>query len=200
MLIAHNGKSPAVHPSATIAPSATVCGDVAIGANCRVMHGASIIAEGGKIALGEHCIVFENAVVRSNANHFASIGDFCLIGPGAHIVGCTIADEVFIATGAAVFHSAQLGEGCQGRIHAVGHIKTRVAPKTVVPIGWIAVGDPARLFSPDQHEEIWKIQEPLNFPLTVYGFDRPQASMRKITRRLAENLGSHVDDTILTGR
>src|SRR5262245_44243865 len=31
----------------------------------------------------------------------------CLIGPNAH--GCTLEDEVFIATGAAVFHAARLG-------------------------------------------------------------------------------------------
>jgi hypothetical protein len=66
-----------------------------------------------------------------------------------------------------------------------------------VKLGWIAVGNPAKLFSAGQHEEIWKIQEPLNFPLTVYGFDRPESTMRKITQRLAENLGSHIDDTII---
>ncbi|MGD8209468.1 MAG: hypothetical protein PVF32_06380, partial [Desulfobacterales bacterium] len=65
--------------------------------------------------------------------------------------------------------------------------------------GWIAVGNPARLFSPSQHDEIWKIQESLNFPLTVYGFDRPEATMEKITKRLAENLGSHNEDVIITG-
>jgi hypothetical protein len=37
-----------------------------------------------------------------------------------------------------------------------------------------------------------------NFPLTVYSFDRPEATMKKITRRLAENLGSHVEDKIIT--
>lgn len=198
MLIAHEGKSPRVHPSAYIAPSATVCGDVTLGPNCRVMHGAAIVAEGGKIDFGQHCIVFENAVVRSNRRHSAAIGDFCLIGPNAHLVGCTVEDEGFIATGAAIFHSARLGKGCEVRVHAVVHLKTRLEPGTVVPIGWVAVGDPARLFSPDQHEEIWKMQQPLNFPLTVYGLDRPEASMPKITRRLAENLGRHMDDTVVT--
>ena len=61
----------------------------------------------------------------------------------------------------------------------------------------IAVGNPAKLFSPDKHEEIWEIQEPLNFPLTVYGYDRPEATMVKITQRLSEHLGSHIDDTIV---
>jgi carbonic anhydrase/acetyltransferase-like protein (isoleucine patch superfamily) len=198
MLISHKGKNPEVHSSAYIAPTATICGDVTIGPNCRVMHGASIIAEGGKITIGEQCIIFENAVVRSNTDHSASIGNHCLIGPNAHVVGCTVEDEVFIATGAAIFHSACLGKGSQIRINAVVHIKSHLEPGVMVPIGWIAVGNPAKIFSPDKHEEIWKIQEPLNFPLTVYGYDRPVASMKKITQRLSENLGSHIDDTIIT--
>jgi hypothetical protein len=34
----------------------------------------------------------------------------------AHIVGCTIEDDVFIATGAAVFHAARLGRGSEVRV------------------------------------------------------------------------------------
>jgi carbonic anhydrase/acetyltransferase-like protein (isoleucine patch superfamily) len=107
MLILHKGKKPEVHSSAYVAPTATICGDISIGPNCRIMHGASIIAEGGRISVGEQCIIFENAVVRSNADHSASIGNNCLIGPNAHVVGCTVEDEVFIATGAAIFHAVQ---------------------------------------------------------------------------------------------
>ena len=99
MVISHKGKKPEVHASAYIAPSATICGDVTIGPNCRVMHGASIIAEGGRIMLGEQCIILENAVVRSNTKHSTTIGNYALIGPNAHVVGCTIEDEVFIADG-----------------------------------------------------------------------------------------------------
>jgi hypothetical protein len=38
------------------------------------------------------------------------------------------------------------------------------------------------------------VQEPLNFPLTVYGLDRQDASMIAITRHLAAVLASHRDD------
>ena len=197
MLISHRGKIPQVHTSAYIAPTATICGDVTIGPHCRIMHGASIIAEGGNITIGEHGIIFENAVVRSNANHCATIGKFCLIGPNAHVVGCTVEDEVFVATGAAIFHGAHLGKGSEIRVNAVVHLQSHLEPGSLIPIGWIAVGNPAKLFSPDQHEEIWKIQKPLNFPLTVYGFDRHEATMKKITQELAENLGSHMDDIVV---
>ena len=197
MILSHNGKTPEIDPSAYVAPTATVCGAVTIGANCRIMHGVSIVAEGGRIGIGEQCIILENAVIRSNTRHSADIGNYCLIGPNAHVVGCTIEDETFIATGAAIFHSAYLGRGSEVRVNAVVHLKTRLEPGTVVPIGWIAVGNPAKLFPPDQHEAIWKIQEPLNFPLSVYGYDRSEASMEKITKRLAENLGAHKDDAVV---
>ncbi len=194
MLIKHTGVSPIVDPSAFIAPNALVCGNVTIGPGCRIMHGAQLIAESGAISIGRECIVMENAVLRSSDRHPLSMGNNCLIGPNAHVVGCTIEDEVFIATGSSIFHSARLGKGSEVRINGVVHIKSYLAPGEIVPIGWIAVGDPARVFPPNEHERIWKIQKPLNFPLTVYGFDRSEASMEKITRRLSENLSSHLSD------
>lgn len=197
MLIKHLGKVPRIDPTAYVAPGATVCGDVSVGPGCRILHGAQVVAESDSISIGTECIVMENAVLRSSERHPLSVGDHCLIGPGAHVVGCTIEDEVFVATGAAIFHSAHLGKGCEVRIHGVVHLRTRLSPGEVVPIGWIAVGDPARILPPDRHDEIWKIQEPLNFPLTVYGFERAEADMTKITRRLSESLGAHVADELV---
>ncbi len=57
MLISHQGKELRINPTAFLAPSATICGDVTVGADCRIMHGAAIIAEGGRIAIGRQCIV-----------------------------------------------------------------------------------------------------------------------------------------------
>lgn len=194
MLIKHAGASPNIDPTAYVAPNATVCGDVTLGPGCRIMHGAQVIAESGSITVGRECIVMENAVLRSAARHPLRIGNHCLVGPNAHVVGCTVEDEVFIATGAAIFHSARLGKGSEVRIHAVVHLKTHLAAGQTVPIGWIAVGNPARILPPGEHESIWEIQQPLDFPLTVYGFERGEASMEKITHRLAQALGSHALD------
>ena len=63
-----------------------------------------------------------------------------------------------------------------------------------MPIGWVAVGDPAEILPPDEHGRIWAIQKPLNFPLSVYGFDRDEADMVKITRRLSASLAAHQGD------
>jgi hypothetical protein len=111
------------------------------------------------------------------------LGDRVLVGPNAHVVGATVEDEVFIATGAAVFHGSRLGRGSEVRVNSVVHLKTELPPGKTVPIGWIACGTPAQLFSPDQHDALWAVQKPLNFPLTVYGFDRDAPDlMRRITQ------------------
>ena len=199
MLIEHAGKRPQIDPTAWIAPDATICGDVAIGAGSRVLHGARIIGEGGgSIRIGRYIIIMENAVVRSGPRHACSIGDYCLAGPNAHVTGAELEDEVFIATSAAIFHGSHLGRGSEVRVHGTVHLRTRLEPGATVPIGWVAVGDPARIFAPDQHDEIWAIQKPLNFPDWVYGFDRNTPDlMQHVTRRLSEKLTAHASDIVL---
>lgn len=196
MLIQHDGASPQIDPTAWVAPNAVVCGNVTVGPGCRILYGAQVIAEGGAISIGRECIVMENAVLRSTARHSLSIGNNCLVGPNAHVVGCTVEDEVFIATGAAVFHSARLGKGSEVRINAVVHLKTHVAAGETVPVGWVAVGNPAQILQSSEHERIWEVQKPLNFPLTVYGFERSDATMEKITRSISEALASHAADVV----
>jgi carbonic anhydrase/acetyltransferase-like protein (isoleucine patch superfamily) len=194
MQLEHASKTPKIHPSAYVAPNAVVCGDVTIGPDCRVMFGAQLIAEGGSIVLGKECIVLENAVLRSTAQHSLKVGNNCLIGPHAHLVGCAIDDEVFVATGASVFHAARVGKGAEVRINAIVHLRTEVGENQTVPIGWVAVGSPAQMFAPHEHEKIWELQRPLNFPLTAYGLERSEVSMVKITQVMVERLGEHRSD------
>jgi len=196
MIVTHDGKTPQIDPLAWVAPNAVICGDVTVGPGARILYGAQVIAEGGSIAIGKECIVMENAVVRSTARHSLRLGNNCLVGPNTHIVGCVVEDAVFIATGASVFHGAYLERGCEVRINAVVHLKTRVPAGATVPIGWVAVGEPAQILPPDRHDSIWAIQKPLNFPLTVYGLEREEADMVKITRRISAALDGHRQDVV----
>jgi carbonic anhydrase/acetyltransferase-like protein (isoleucine patch superfamily) len=163
MIIQHKNKQPDIDQSSYIAPNALICGDVFIGKNVRIMFGAQIIAENSAIIIGDNCIVLENAVIRGTGNHPVNIGCNCLIGPQSHLAGCTLEDNVFIATGASVFHGALVKKGAEVRINGVVHLKTVVPENKTVPIGWIAVGNPMKLFSPDKHQEIWDIQKPKIF-------------------------------------
>ncbi|MDR3495149.1 MAG: gamma carbonic anhydrase family protein [Ancalomicrobiaceae bacterium] len=199
MIIRHAGKTPEIDGGAFVAPDATVCGDVRIGWGTRIMHGARLIAEaGGRIEIGNECIVLENAVVRATAAHCCRIGDHTLIGPHAHVVGATIVGRAFIATGAAVFHGAHLAENTEVRINGVVHIDTRLEAGTTVPIGWVAVGDPAKILPPGEHEAIWAVQRPLDFPRRVYGVDRSAPDvMAEITTQMSEWLAAHAADEVI---
>ncbi len=199
MIIKHLSKRAQIDETTYVAPNATICGDVKIGKNCRIMHGTALIAEGGKIEIGDSCIIFENAVIRSTPKHSARIGSNVVIGPGAHVVGCIIHDNVFVATHASIFHGAELKSGSEVRINGVVHLKTILDENETVPIGWIAVGNPAQILPPDKHEEIWAIQKELNFTDTVYGVSRDtgDSTMPQITKMLSEYLGDHFDDKVI---
>jgi carbonic anhydrase/acetyltransferase-like protein (isoleucine patch superfamily) len=200
MLLEHQGKRPHIHESAYIAPTAVICGDVTIGEDSRVLFGAALVAEGGPVVVGAHCIIMENAVIRGVPRHPTRLGDHVLVGPRAYLTGCTVEDNVFLATGATIFNGAWIGTRAEVRVNGVVHLKTTLPADATVPIGWIAVGDPAEILPPKDHERIWAIQEPLDFPGTVFGLERAPAGetiMPEITRRYARALGRHQEDQIL---
>jgi hypothetical protein len=67
-----------------------------------------------------------------------------------------------------------------------------VGPHAHLNGAWIASGRPARLFAPDQHDALWTVHEPLDFPGTVYGVPRG-TSMREIMRRQSEAFAPPTD-------
>jgi carbonic anhydrase/acetyltransferase-like protein (isoleucine patch superfamily) len=197
MLIEHNGKAPRVDPSAWVAPTATVVGDVEIGAETRVLFGAVITADGGPVRVGSRCVVMENAVLRGTPRHPLSIGDQVLVGPRAYLSGCTVSEQAFLATGASIFNGARVGARAEVRINGTVHLKTVLPAGATVPIGWVAVGDPARILPPDQHDAIWAIQQPLDFPGEVFGVERSSEMMTEIMDRYTRYLGRHKSDKII---
>ena len=154
MTIRHLGMAPSVHPEAYVAPTAVLSGQVSVGAGSCIMHGAVLAAEGGPVQVGAGCVIMENAVLRGTLRNPLRIGDRVLAGPGAQLTGCGIADEVFIAGGAMVLPGAHLGRAAAVAAGAVVHLGTIVAPAARIPAGWVAVGDPARLYPPGQAEAI----------------------------------------------
>ena len=174
-----------VDASAWVAPTAVLTGDINVGANSRVLHGAVLNGDQGPVTIGADVVVMEHALLRGRAAQPLRVGDAVLIGPHTHLNGTWIDDEVFIATGVAMFPGSRAGRGSELRVNSVLHVNSVLEPGTVVPIGWIAAGQPAQLFSPDQHDELWVVQEGLDFPGTVYGVPRG-TSMREIMRRQCE--------------
>ena len=192
-LVEHRGKSPSVHPSAYVAPTAVLCGDVVVGEDARVLFGAVLTAEDGRIEVGERCVVMENALLRARAAHPVLLGSDVLVGPHAHVNGAVVGEGSFLATGCALFPGVRLGRGVEVRIHGVVHVNTVLEDGAMVPIGWVAVGNPARILPPGEHDAIWAVQEGLDFPGTVYGLPR-DAPARERMERQAAWFAAHRDD------
>ncbi len=203
MQLEHLGFRPRIHESARIAPNAVVCGDVTVGARCSIGFGVVLTAESGPITIGEDCVVMDTAVLRGVHSNPLKIGNCVLVGPRAYLSGCEVEDDVFLATGTTVFNGAKVGMGSEVRINGVVQLRTVLPPDSTVPIGWIAVGNPARILPPNQHEQIWSVQKPLDFPRYVFGVPRPpegESVMPAVMPRYAAVLRRHENDRILEDR
>jgi carbonic anhydrase/acetyltransferase-like protein (isoleucine patch superfamily) len=196
MLVEHEGRSPDVDPGAWVAPTAVLCGDVRVAAGARVLWNAVLVDDGGPVELGEQAIVMEHALLRGRSEHPVRIGANVIVGPHAHVNGATVGDGAFLATGAALFPGARVGAGAEVRINGVVHVNSALPDGGLVPIGWVAVGDPAQVLGPDRHEEIWAIQRELDFPGTVLGSERG-APAAQAAGRYADLFGRHRDDTVV---
>ena len=201
MLVEHVGKKPSVADTAVVAPTAVISGDVQIGAGAVVLAGAVVTAQGAPVRIGESCVIMENAVVRGAGKHPTTIGNYVLVGPNAHVTGATIGHKVFIATGAAVFNGAVLEEGTVVAINAVVHISTKCLAGTLVPIGHIAFGDPARIVSPSDAPSIHKEIAAIGFTRSIFGFEAKSlvnpSAIEELCHRYSRALSRHRDDVVV---
>lgn len=195
----HSDGIPSVAPDAYIAPTAVLSGRVRVGSGSCVLHGAVLTDDGGSVDVGANCVIMEQAVLRGTPQHPLTVGDHVLAGPHSYLTGCTIGDEVFIATNAMIFNGAQMGRASSVALGGAVHIGCVVPPQTRIPIGWVAVGDPARLYPPGEVDSIQAgLNEAGGFLPFVFGTD-PAADrgqqMRTAMRRYASYLSRyHGDD------
>lgn len=202
MLIEHQSKRPNVDPTAYVASTAVICGDVTIGPRTHISFGAVIEAHDAPVRIGAQCVVRENLNIRSTSGNAVEIGDHVLIGPQSSLKGCIVEDECFLATGVKIYQGAVIGRRTEVRIDGIVHVRSVLPPNSLVPIKWVAVGDPAQLFPPDRHEDIDAILAKMNFAEEVYGLERQSGSgvdmdMKELTRRVTRGLTDHRDDRAL---
>jgi carbonic anhydrase/acetyltransferase-like protein (isoleucine patch superfamily) len=201
MLINHEDRQPLVHATAYIAPTAVLSGDVRVGADTCVLFGAVLSDEGGAVEVGERCVIMEHAVLRGAPRRPVRLGRHVLVGPHAYISGAVLDDEVFVATGGMVFNGAHMGRASSLALGAAVHIGCQVPDETHIPIGWVAVGDPAQVLPPDQVEAIRAVlDEQGGFFPTVFGTDPALdriETMRVALGRYTRHLGRHRNDGIV---
>jgi carbonic anhydrase/acetyltransferase-like protein (isoleucine patch superfamily) len=199
MIISSGEKKPNIHAGAYIAPSATISGDVTIEEGCAVLHGAVITAEGAPVVVGANSVVMENAVLRSSGGSVMqfplTVGESCLIGPTAYVVGATIEPGCFIATGAKVFNGAVIEEGTSVAIGGIVHVNSHVKAGQHVPMQHIAHGDPATIYSPEQAGEV---REKLRFFEDVFNLEVTADVRARVAEQYSKFLRkTHAQDAVV---
>jgi carbonic anhydrase/acetyltransferase-like protein (isoleucine patch superfamily) len=199
MILSNGTKKPKIHATAYVAPSATISGDVTIGQGSAVLHGAVITAEGAPVTIGSDCVVMENAVVKASggsATQFAAtIGDRCIVGPHAYVVGATIGNGCFIASGSRVFNGAVMEDGSGVALGGIVHVNARVLGNASVPMQHIAYGNPAKIVGPEKAPEVAR---DLQFYASVFNIGEGDGARAKAALAYAQFLRkTHAQDGVL---
>jgi carbonic anhydrase/acetyltransferase-like protein (isoleucine patch superfamily) len=205
MLVKHRGFEPMVDSSVFVAPTAVLVGRVHVGPTSRIMYGAILDSEGSRIEIGECTVICENAVLRATASGDADypvlIGDHVFTGPHATLLGCTIEPCSYIATGATVLQGATIHSGAAIAVGALVHAKTVVPTQFFVPPNTIAIGDPIKLYSPDEEEALANAIKSIGFAKTAFGLEAQWedrlSRYKQSTEVRLEEFGSHFDDVVL---
>lgn len=133
-----------MNKSVYIAPGAVVTGDVSLGKDVSIWHGAVLRGDMGAISIGDRSNIQDNCVL----HEAVSVGEGCSIGHGAILHGCTVGDNCVIGMGAILLNGAVLAEHCLVGAGAV------VTGKMNAPAGSLILGNPAQVVKPLSQEQI----------------------------------------------
>ncbi|MDP8256656.1 MAG: gamma carbonic anhydrase family protein [Candidatus Alcyoniella australis] len=145
-------KTPQVDPTAFVAESALVIGDVIIGPETYIGHGAILRGDYGTIAIGECTAIEEGVLIHSRPSDRTQIGAHVTVGHGALIHNATIRDQAVIGMRSVISDYSEVGEWA---IIAEGSL---VKANQQIPDYSIAVGVPAKVKSrvTDRHQAVWE--------------------------------------------
>jgi carbonic anhydrase/acetyltransferase-like protein (isoleucine patch superfamily) len=199
MILSSGTKKPKVHSSAYVAPTATIAGEVTIGAGCAVLHGAVIVAEGAAVTIGADTVVMENAVLKASGGSVSQfplqIGSRCIVGPQAYVVGATIGDGCFVASGTKIFNGAKLEDGSGVALGGIVHVNTHLRKGESVPMQHIAFGDPATIYPPEKAPEV---HAKMQFFADVFNVEGTQDARARAAATYSKFLRkAHAQDAVL---
>ena len=151
MLYEFDGKRPTIGRDSYISDLATVIGDVVIGDNCYIGHGAILRGDYGRIEIGDGTAVEEGAIIHSPPGETNRIGIRVTIGHGAVIHGKSIGDQAVIGMGAIISVRSEIGKYA---IIAEGCV---VKMKQIIPSGVVVAGNPGQIVREisSKDKELW---------------------------------------------
>jgi carbonic anhydrase/acetyltransferase-like protein (isoleucine patch superfamily) len=151
MLYGFEGKEPRVGADTYVSELASVVGDVVIGDNCYIGHGAVLRGDYGRIVVGSGTAIEEGVIIHAPPDESNRIGNDVTVGHGAVVHGRSIGHGAVIGMNATISVWSEVGEGA---IVAEGAV---VKLKQVIPPGIVAAGNPAQVVRAvtEEDRELW---------------------------------------------
>nr|WP_295001074.1 gamma carbonic anhydrase family protein [uncultured Methanobrevibacter sp.] len=138
--------------SIVICPGAQVIGNVELGEDVSIWHGAVLRGDTDSITVGNNSNVQDNCVVHCTKGFPVEIGDNVSVGHGAVVHGCRLEDNVLIGMNATVLNGAHIGKNS---IVGAGAV---VSEGKEFPEGSLILGVPAKAVKKVTSEQIKMIQ------------------------------------------
>ena len=121
--------------SVVICPGAQVLGDVELGEDVSIWHGAVVRGDVDSIKIGNNSNVQDNCVLHCTEDFPITIGDNVSVGHGAVVHGCTLEDNVLIGMNATVLNGAHIGKnsivGAGAVVGVPGKLIKEVTPEQI---------------------------------------------------------------------
>lgn len=151
MLYKFDGKQPTIGADTYVSELASVIGNVVIGHNCYIGHGAILRGDYGRIEIGDGTAVEEGVIVHAPPGDTNQIGKRVTIGHGAVLHGKKIGNYAVIGMGAILSIWSEIGEWA---IVAEGGV---VKMRQVIPPKVVVAGNPAKIVREisSKDEEFW---------------------------------------------
>jgi carbonic anhydrase/acetyltransferase-like protein (isoleucine patch superfamily) len=151
MLYKFDGKQPVVGKDSYVSELAKVIGDVAIGDNCYIGHGAILRGDYGRIEVGSGTAIEEGVMVHAPPDDRCRIGKKVTIGHGAVVHCSELGDYSVVGMGAVVSIFAAIGAGAIVAEGSIVTMRQAVEKKVMV------AGNPARFIRAvtPEDEKMW---------------------------------------------
>ena len=138
--------------SIVICPGAQVIGDVELGEDVSIWHGAVVRGDTDSITIGNRSNVQDNCVVHCTKGFPVEIGENVSVGHGAVVHGCKLDDNVLIGMNATVLNGAHIS---RNSIVGAGAV---VSEGKEFPEGSLILGVPAKAVKEVSLQQIEMIQ------------------------------------------
>ena len=152
MLYSFDNRRPHIGKDTYVSESALLIGDVEVGNNCYIGHGAILRGDYGTIKIGDGTAIEEGVVIHAPPEETCHIGQRVTVGHGAIIHARSVGDHAVIGMGAILSIRSEIGEGSIAAEGAVIRMEKKF------PDGVVVAGNPARIIREvsNKDERYWR--------------------------------------------